>query len=75
MLVDIFRVNIFPYLVQIGVILFVFGIFRMGYNLYRTGNWNTFLDQFKSKIIAYALITGAFTIVNFIDKVIKGFKV
>lgn len=72
MLINTFKTNFFPYVIQVAVILFVLGIFRTAYALRTTGNWDAFLKQFRNNIIAYALIVGSFTIVNFIDKIIAG---
>lgn len=72
MLVEAFKENIFPFLVQIGVILFVFSIIQNAYALIRTPNWQQFIDKSKAAIVAYAIVRGAFAIVAFIDKIIAG---
>ena len=72
MLVEAFEKNIFPYMIQIGVIFFVFALCQFGYALFRRPDWQQFLDKFKASIFAYALVRGSFVIVNFIDKVIDG---
>ncbi len=72
MLVQAFKSSIFPYLVQIGVILFVFSIIQNAYMLIRTPNWQQFVDKSKAAIVAYVIVRGAFTIVSFIDKIIEG---
>jgi amino acid permease len=74
MLVNAFRTTIFPYIVQLGVILFVFSIVSAAYSMFRKPNWQDFIDKFKSAIIAYACVRGAFAIVAFIDKIINGIK-
>lgn len=72
MLVEAFRIHIFPYLVQIGVILFVFSIIQNAYTLIRVPNWQQFLDKSKAAVTAYTIVRGAFAIVSFIDKIIDG---
>lgn len=72
MLVEAFKINIFPYLVQVGVILFVFTIVQNAYTLIRIPNWQQFIDKTKAAITAYAIVKGAFAIVGFIDKIIEG---
>jgi hypothetical protein len=74
MLVDAFKTTIFPYVIQVGVILFVFSIASNAYSLFRTPNWQQFIDKMKAALLAYACIKGAFAIVSFIDKIISGIK-
>lgn len=74
MLVDAFKVSIFPYVVQLAVILFVLAIASNGYALFRTPNWQQFIDKMKAALIAYACVRGAFAIVDFIDKIINNIK-
>lgn len=71
MLVDAFKSSIFPYVTQLAVIMLVIGISRSGYSLFRKPDWQVFLDKFKAAIIAYAVVRGSFTIVDFIDKIIN----
>jgi|688.fasta_scaffold44566_8 hypothetical protein len=75
MLVDAFRATIFPYMIQLGVILFVFAIVSNGYALFRNPNFQQFIDKMKGAIVAYACIKGAFAIVSFIDKIIDNIKI
>ena len=72
MLVNAFKTTIFPYLVQIGVILFVFSVIQNAYTLIRVPNWQQFIDKSKAAVVAYAIVRGAFSIVSFIDKIIEG---
>lgn len=72
MLVQAFRDNIFPYIIQIGIILFVFSICQFAYALYRQPNWQQFFDKFKAAVFGYIVVRGAFVIVNFIDRIIEG---
>lgn len=71
MLVDAFRSKIFPYVVQVAVIFFVLSVAQYGYGLYRDPNWQKFFDKFKAAIFGYAVVTGAFTIVGFIDQIMQ----
>lgn len=71
MLVEAFKTHIYPHLVEIAVIMFVFSICQYGYSLFKSPNWSQFIEKLKGAIIAYAVVRGAFVIVNFIDKVIK----
>ncbi|OPZ95105.1 MAG: hypothetical protein BWY74_00071 [Firmicutes bacterium ADurb.Bin419] len=74
MLVDSFKTYIFPYLAQIGLILFVFAVCQSAYSLYRNPDWQKFIDKLKASVIAYAVVKGAFTIAAFIDSIISGIK-
>jgi uncharacterized membrane protein len=74
MLMKAFQANIFPYLIQIGGILFVFTICQHGYSLLRSSNWQQFIDKFKAALVAYAIVRGAFAILSFIDNVIGSMK-
>lgn len=74
MLVDAFKSTIFPYIVQLGVILFVFSICSAAYSLFRKPNWQEFIDKLKAALIAYACVRGAFAIVSFIDKIINNIR-
>lgn len=74
MLVKAFRDTIFPYLVQIGVILFVYNLACLSYSTFRHLNLKELLDKLKSYFLAYALVKGSWAIVAFIDKVIDGIK-
>jgi hypothetical protein len=75
MLLNAFQSTIFPYLVQIGAILFGYCIITAAYGLFRQHNFQMFVDKLKAGIIAYMCVKGAFTIVNFINKLIEGIKI
>ena len=75
MLVDAFKSTLFPYIIQVAVILFVYNLSANAYSLFRTPNWQQFIDKFKAAVIAYAVVKGAFSIVGFIDKIINNIKV
>jgi hypothetical protein len=75
MLVNAFKANVFPYLVQIGVILLVYSLCQSGYSLYRDPNWQKFLDKLKASLVAYATVKGSWVIVSFFDKLIDGLRV
>ena len=74
MLVQAFKTAIFPYIIQIGVILFVYSIAANSYSMFRNPNWQQFIDKLKNGVIAYMCIRGAFAIVSFIDKIINNLK-
>jgi len=74
MLVEAFRTSIFPYLVEIGVVMFVYSLCGLGYTMFRRPDFQMLVDKLKGYIFAYMLVKGAFVIVNFIDKVIDKVK-
>lgn len=74
MLVEAFRLKIFPYMIQIGKVLFVFAVCQFAYALYRQPNWQQFFDKFKAAVFGYGIVRGAFVIVTFIDKVINSMQ-
>lgn len=71
MLVDAFKNSIFPYIVQLGVIMFVYSICSCGYSLFRQHNFQQFIDKLKASLLAYIIIRGAFTIVEFVDNIVE----
>jgi len=71
MLVEAFKTSIFPYLVEIGVVMFVYSLCGLGYTMFRRPDVQMLVDKLKGYIFAYMLVKGAFVIVNFIDKVIS----
>jgi len=70
MLVEAFKNNIFPYLIEIAVIMFVYSICGLSYGMFRRPDFQMLIEKLKGYIFAYMLIKGAFVIVNFIDKII-----
>lgn len=70
LLVDAFKKSIFPYVVQIAVICFVFSVSQHAYGLFRNPNWHEFIEKFKSSVVAYAIVRGSFAIVDFLDKIL-----
>jgi hypothetical protein len=74
-LVDTFRENIFPYMIEIGTIVVVIAIVKTGYAQVRNPNLQKTLEDLKNYTISYGLIKGAFTILGIIDKIITGIKV
>lgn len=75
MLVEAFKSTIFPYFIQLSKILFVYTIALAAYSVMKTSNWQKLLDSFKVCIVGYMISSGAFTILDFIDKIIKTIKV
>lgn len=74
MLVSAFKTSIFPYLVEIGVIMFVYSLCGLGYTMFRRPDFQMLIDKLKGYIFAYMLVKGAFVIVNCIDKIINSIK-
>ena len=74
MLLEAFKNNIYPYMIQIGKILFIVEAVQLAYMLLREGNWRMFWDKSKAAVSAYIIISGSFAILNFIDKVTANMK-
>jgi hypothetical protein len=74
MLVQAFKEHIFPYMVEIAVILFVFSLCQSGYILFRSPNYQQFIDRLKACVLAYLTVKGSFQIVSFCDKALEGIK-
>jgi hypothetical protein len=74
MMVKAFQTSIFPYLVEIGVILFVYSIISLGYTMFRKPDFQNLVERLRGYIVAYMLVKGAFVIVNFINRMIDGIK-
>jgi uncharacterized membrane protein len=74
MLVKAFQDHIFPYMVEIAVILFVFSLCQNGYALFRSPNYQQFVDRLKASILAYVVVKSGFVIVKFVDAAIDNIK-
>lgn len=70
MIVDAFRDSIYPYMVQLAVVFFVFALCQFAYALFRRPDWQQFLDKFKGAVFGYAVVRGAFAILLVIDNII-----
>lgn len=75
MLLEAFRVTIFPYLVEIGAILFIYSIISSGYVVMRKHDLRDLVEKLRCLVIGYMLVRGAFVILSFINKVIDNMKV
>ena len=72
MLSEAFKTQIYPYFIELAMILFAIAIAKASYEIFRKPNWQQFIDRIKSSIIAYAFVKGAYAIISFIDKLIDG---
>jgi hypothetical protein len=75
MLLDAFEKTIFPYLVQIGGILFIYSIICSSYIVMRKHDIKELVEKLRSLVIGYMIIKGAFVILAFINKLIESMKV
>jgi len=75
MLLDAFAKTIFPYMVEIGGILFTYSIIASGYTVMRKHDLRELIEKLKSLILGYMLVKGAFVILSFINKLIENMKV
>ena len=75
MLLDAFQKTVFPYLIQIGGVLFVYSIIASGYVVMRKHDLRELIEKLKSLVLGYALVKGSFVILAFINKLIEGMKI
>lgn len=75
MLLEAFKNTIFPYLVEIGSILFIYSIISSAYTVMRKNDIRELIEKLKSLILGYMLIKGAFVILSFINKIIENMKI
>lgn len=74
MLLAAFKDSIFPWLIQVGAILFIFSVCQHAYALYRNPNWQQFWDKFKAALFAYIIVRSSFIILAFIDNLCNNLK-
>jgi len=75
MLLDAFEKTIFPYLVQIGGILFIYSIIASGYVVMRKHDMRELVEKLRALVVGYTLVKGGFVILAFINKLIENMKV
>ena len=74
MILSAFEKTIFPYLVQIGGILFIYSIIASGYVVMRKHDMRELVEKLRSLIVGYALVKGGFVILAFINNLIDNMK-
>jgi len=74
-LVEAFKQSIFPVMLEIGTILTITSVIREMYKVMRISNWQQAITRMKDIFIAYAIVKGAFTLLDFIDSLIENIKI
>ena len=71
MLVEPFERSIFPLLVEVGKILAVYSLCKLGYKHFRSPNYKDLVDGLWGAFIAYAIIRGSMVLLDLADSVIE----
>jgi hypothetical protein len=74
-LVIAFKQSIFPVMLEVGTILTITSIIKEMYKVMRVSNWQQAITRMKDIFIAYAIVKGAFTLLDFIDSLIANIKI
>lgn len=74
-LVEPFRQEILPILIEIGMIMVIYGFISLGYSQIRRPDIQQLIEKAKGLIFGYILVKGAYIFVMYINKVIDGISI
>jgi len=71
MLLEPFERSIYPFLVEIGGMMFVYSFCKLGYRHFRHPDWKVLIDGIYGTFIAYGIIKGAFVALKISNGIIE----